>query len=173
MDARGRPKSSSRAALEDAATELFLEKGYHNTTVDEIAARAGVSRATFFNYFPAKSAVLWVDVDTALGELEHRVIAGQSLTAALRELAQEFSERSVPLIATQADVMNTGDELIAEAGSRIIGLSRLVALAGIPAGQVWQVTGAIIQAVVEWAHAGVSRDEPLHYLAKQAVLGLD
>jgi AcrR family transcriptional regulator len=63
---RGRPPMSSVAALEDAATELFLEQGYQNTSIDEIARRAGISRATFFNYFTTKSDVLWVDVDSAL-----------------------------------------------------------------------------------------------------------
>ena len=63
---RGRPRRSSTRALEEAAAELFLEQGYPHTTVDDIASRAGVSRATFFNYFHNKSDVLWVDVDRAL-----------------------------------------------------------------------------------------------------------
>ena len=50
---------SSVAALEDAATELFLEQGYQNISIDEIARRAGISRATFFNYCTTKSDVLW------------------------------------------------------------------------------------------------------------------
>lgn len=37
-----------------AACELFLEKGYHGTSVDEIAERAGVARKTAFNHFPRK-----------------------------------------------------------------------------------------------------------------------
>ena len=61
---------SSVAALEDAATELFLEQGYQNISIDEIARRAGISRATFFNYCTTKSDVLWVDVDRALQSLD-------------------------------------------------------------------------------------------------------
>lgn len=170
MDARGRPKSSSRAALEDAATELFLENGYHSTTVDEIAARAGVSRATFFNYFPAKSAVLWVEVDDALAALEDRVSQGHTLPQALVAVAGGFSQHSVPLIATQSEAMNTGDDVIADAGARIITLSRIVSLAGIPPTRVWQVSGSIVQAALEWAQAGAARKTPEHYLRQGGVL---
>ena len=45
----GRPRASSKDVLEEAASELFLEKGYLATSIDDIAQRAGVSRATFFN----------------------------------------------------------------------------------------------------------------------------
>ena len=65
----GRPRRSSAEVLADAAAELFLEQGYGRTTVDQIAARAGVSRATFFNYFPAKSDVMWLELDAAVAGL--------------------------------------------------------------------------------------------------------
>src|SRR3954464_15108489 len=65
----GRPRRSSRETLQDAATELFLEQGYEKTTVDEIARRAGVARATFFNYFPAKGDLLWADLDPIIAAL--------------------------------------------------------------------------------------------------------
>lgn len=45
----------TKSALSHAAVELFAEKGFEDTTVDEIAARAGVSRRTFFRHFPSKS----------------------------------------------------------------------------------------------------------------------
>lgn len=165
-DTRGRPKSSSRGALEDAATELFLESGYHATTVDDIAARAGVSRATFFNYFPAKSSVLWVKVDDALDALEQALGTGLSLHHALNAVAQSYSSSAVPLIATQADAMNTGDDVDADAGRRIVRLSRLVSRSGVDSDSVWSTTGAIVQAALEWALAGVQRQGPLYYLER-------
>ena len=44
-----------RSAIWDAAIDLFVEKGYDETTVDEVAERAGVSRRSFFRYFSSKS----------------------------------------------------------------------------------------------------------------------
>ena len=66
---RGRPLASSPEMLQEAALELFVEQTYAKTTIEEITQRAGVSRATFFNYFPAKSDVFWVDLDDALRRL--------------------------------------------------------------------------------------------------------
>ena len=43
-----------RSAIWDAATDLFVEKGYDETTVEDIAERAGVSRRSFFRYFSSK-----------------------------------------------------------------------------------------------------------------------
>lgn len=165
-DSPGRPRSSSRAALEDAATELFLESGYQATTVEDIAARAGVSRATFFNYFPAKSAVLWVKVDDALDALEHALGQGLSLASALASVAAGFSSASVPLIASQADAMNTGEDIDAEAGRRIVRLSRLVTRSGVDESSVWSVTGSIVQAALEWAQGGVDRQSPDFYVKR-------
>ena len=169
-DQRGRPRSSSREALEEAATELFLEHGYQATTVDDIAARAGVSRATFFNYFPTKSAVLWVEVDRALGNLDQTLATGVSLAESLRLVTDAFGRESVPLIASQAEAMNTGEDVLAEAGKRIIALSRLVAGSDIAPELVWSTTGAIVQACLEWAQAGVARQELQHYLRAHTLI---
>lgn len=65
----GRPRAASREILEEAACELFFEKGYAATSVADITQRAGVSRGTFFNYVPAKSDLLWTSVDDALDAL--------------------------------------------------------------------------------------------------------
>jgi AcrR family transcriptional regulator len=51
-------KRQTRLALVDAALDLFLEKGYEATTVDEIVAAVPVSQRTFFRYFAAKEDVV-------------------------------------------------------------------------------------------------------------------
>src|SRR2546423_898111 len=61
---RGRPPGTSARELEVAALRLFSEQGFHETTVDQIAAAAGVSRRTFFRYYDAKADVLWNEFDS-------------------------------------------------------------------------------------------------------------
>ena len=60
-----------RSRLYAAAAELFVEQGYENTTMADIAARAGASRRTAFNHFPSKSDIpmLWTRqmADVAVG----------------------------------------------------------------------------------------------------------
>ncbi|MGL4176607.1 MAG: TetR/AcrR family transcriptional regulator [Dermatophilaceae bacterium] len=56
----------TRERLVQAALELFGERGYARTTVDDIAARAGVSARTFFRHFPDKEEVLFAEDDRLL-----------------------------------------------------------------------------------------------------------
>ncbi len=64
---RGRPPGTSRRALELIALRLYTEQGFEETTVEQVAAAAGVSRRAFFRYFDSKAAVLWHEFD---GEVE-------------------------------------------------------------------------------------------------------
>ncbi|MGW8377628.1 TetR family transcriptional regulator [Streptomyces sp. ODS28] len=55
-----------RRELAAAAMELFATKGYEATTVDEIAAQAGVARRTFFRHFRSKEEAIFPDHDDTL-----------------------------------------------------------------------------------------------------------
>jgi AcrR family transcriptional regulator len=55
----GRWEPGARERLRTAAIELFAERGYEETTVAEIAARAGLTQRTFFRYFADKREVLF------------------------------------------------------------------------------------------------------------------
>jgi mycofactocin system transcriptional regulator len=63
------PYASSRAAVEKVALELFAERGFDDTPVEDIAAAAGISRRTFFRYFPTKSDVLFGEFGMLLDAL--------------------------------------------------------------------------------------------------------
>ena len=64
---RERKKAETRQAIADAALALALERGPGDVTVDDIAAAAGVSARTVFNYFARKEDLIYVDY--------HRVLA--------------------------------------------------------------------------------------------------
>ncbi len=57
---------TSWRGIRSSALVLFDTRGYANVSVEEIADAAGVSRRTFFNYFPTKASVLF-DPDPSLG----------------------------------------------------------------------------------------------------------
>ncbi len=61
-DRRHRKRLATRRAISDAATRLFLERGFDHVTVDQIAAAADVGRMTVFNHFPRKEDMFF-DLD--------------------------------------------------------------------------------------------------------------
>ncbi len=66
MALRERKKDQTRETLIQAAFELFRAKGFEATTAAEIAAASGVSRRTFFRYFPSKDELLFIDNEPRL-----------------------------------------------------------------------------------------------------------
>jgi TetR/AcrR family transcriptional regulator, regulator of mycofactocin system len=73
--AAGRRRVTSQAELEHVAFELFEVKGFEQTTVDDIAAAAGIGRRTFFRYFPSKNDVPWGMFDLELERMRARLKA--------------------------------------------------------------------------------------------------
>ena len=182
--AAGRPRTSSRALIEDAAAELFLENTYGATTIDQIAQRAGVSRNTFFNYFAAKSDLLWGELDAAIDRLEVElravdpdVAALPALRATILAAVADIGVDRVPLALTQEDVMGTREE------TRSSGLTRYARRADVIAAFLARqqgtavddlavlakanaVSGAISAAWTVWARAGVGRHPLSEYVAR-------
>ncbi|MGB6245912.1 MULTISPECIES: TetR/AcrR family transcriptional regulator [Gordonia] len=58
------PRSARRRQLLDAASEIFVERGYHSAGMDEIAIHAGVSKPVLYQHFPSKLDLYIAVVDS-------------------------------------------------------------------------------------------------------------
>ncbi len=102
---RERKKAKTRAAIREHALRLFRERGYSATTVEQIAAAAEVSPATFFRYFPTKEdVVLQDDLD---------VVTLEALEAQPAELgpiaAMRAATKSMLAILSPEDLARLGE----------------------------------------------------------------
>jgi TetR/AcrR family transcriptional regulator, cholesterol catabolism regulator len=97
---RERKKDATRTRIFKAAVQLFHEKGFEATTIDEITERADVAKGTFFNYFPRKESVLGYLSETQLAEAEEaaeellasRGTAREKLIALLQRIASVYED---------------------------------------------------------------------------------
>lgn len=193
----GRPRRASPVMLEEAAAELFLEQGYEGTTIEQISARAGVARTTFFNYFATKGDLLWVDLDAAIPRLraaleqtewddaepDHAATASSDalarVAAALREAAEAVPAGRVPWAVMHRELMGTRAELAASGVVRLLDVTDVVARflerAGITTGRARSrsiaaaVGAAALAGAGEWIEAGTGRG-PLADYVDDAVL---
>jgi len=76
----------TRKALAEHAIRLFREKGFDQTTVEEIAASAGVSTRTFFLHFPTKAAAAFPDHGERVDDFVRRLNAGGPFASPLSQL---------------------------------------------------------------------------------------
>ena len=74
-------KPSARERLAQAAFTLFDERGYEQTTVDDITERAGLGRTTFFRHYRSKEDVIFPDHDLMLGQVRDRLASSSQRTA--------------------------------------------------------------------------------------------
>jgi AcrR family transcriptional regulator len=72
-DRRSRKRLATRQGISDAATRLFVARGFDHVTVDEIAAAADVGRMTVFNHFPRKEDMFF-DRDEESREILREVL---------------------------------------------------------------------------------------------------
>ncbi|KEP74615.1 TetR family transcriptional regulator [Microbacterium sp. SUBG005] len=86
---RERKKAATRKAISDAATELFLERGFDEVSIREVADAADVSPTTVFAHFPQKEALVF-DEDDAQRDMLVAAVRdrpeGTSVSDALRDL---------------------------------------------------------------------------------------
>lgn len=112
---RDSKKAATRLMISNVATELFVEHGFENVSVDEIARAADVSRKTVFNYFPRKEDMVF-DREDESRELVRQALAARGeeppvlvFQALMRALADEqhpmfrINQRPIRFWSTVAD----------------------------------------------------------------------
>lgn len=101
---RERKKQETRQHLLQAAWQLFQEKGYDDTTVQEITKEADVAKSTFFNYFETKEAILG---EIAVWQTE---LLGRRILSA-DDVPDSIVERIKLVIKAMADKFSPGGKL--------------------------------------------------------------
>jgi len=102
--ARRRAPAASRDAILDAALRCFAKRGYHETSVDDIAARARLSKGAIYWHFAGKRELFLALIDRALeydALLAKAVAEAPDWRAGLRELfvrSREYLEGELPLV---------------------------------------------------------------------------
>jgi AcrR family transcriptional regulator len=161
---RERKKRATRAAIRDAAMELFAGQGFGHTTIDQIAEAANVSRATVFAYFPTKEEIVSGEGGAAIDDLAARLrerprerTTVAVVRAWLRELAgwfepelvlQQRLAREVPAVgARRLQLFGAAERAIADSLDAELGLgdelaARLTAAALVASLRVAEETAA-------------------------------
>lgn len=165
---RERKKQQTRRAISDAATQLFMTRGFDNSTVGEVAEAAGVSEQTVLNYFPAKTDLFFDEADWyggpagAVRERGHAESAGAAvLHWYLADLRRRRAEGHLDDLAIYLQTIAASDALRRR---RLDDFARLTtalqaALADVfPPDHAWEaqlnaatITGAIVVAESETA----------------------
>ena len=118
---RGRPPGTSARELELISLRLFTRDGFEDTTVERIAAAAGVSRRTFFRYFDSKADVLWHAFDgevRALQDAFAAVPAGVPMMEAIRQVVvgvNRYRAEDIPELRARMSLISSVPALQASA----------------------------------------------------------
>ncbi|RJO68214.1 mycofactocin system transcriptional regulator [Nocardia panacis] len=129
---RGRPRGTSKRELELIAMRLFDERGFEETTVEQIAAAAGISGRTFFRYFPTKAEVLWYQFDAEVAALRAAFADMPEdvpmMTAVRRVVvnANRYRAEDVPELRTRMRLVSSIPALAATAGAHYDAWERAV-----------------------------------------------
>ena len=151
----GRWEPNARGRLEQAAMELYVERGFEQTTVAEIAKRAGLTERTFFRYFADKREVLFWGAGTLQDFLVSTVASVPDSAAPIAAIAAAL-EAAGALLQERREMARQRQAVIAaNAELRERELVTLAALASALAGALRQ-RGVAEPAASLAAEAGIA-----------------
>jgi AcrR family transcriptional regulator len=122
---RERKKRETRQRISDVATALFIERGFDEVTVAEVAVAAGVSKVTVFNYFPRKEQLFFDRGIEGMELLEAALRSrapGTSVTEAVRRLILDLAAQRHPLSGLRDGVQ--GFWLVVAASPTLVAAAR-------------------------------------------------
>jgi len=164
---RERKKRLMRQQLSDTATRMFLERGFDDVRVAQVAEACGVSEKTVFNYFPTKEALILDRLDTTVASLRTGLSEPgvPPVEAALRILDRELSGMTTWLAGQD-------DPAKAARGMRRFGdlIRATPSLRAYQSDMMDQFVG--VAAEILAARAGMSSDDPEPQVAARSLLGL-
>jgi AcrR family transcriptional regulator len=164
---RARKKRLMRQQLSDAATRMFVERGFDAVRVAEVAEACGVSEKTVFNYFPTKESLVLDRLEATMASLRAGLAepAVPPVQAALRILDRELSAMTGWL--TGQDDPAGAARAIRRFGDLIRATPSLRAYQSDMMDQFVAVAAQILA-----ARAGMRPDDPEPQIAARALLGL-
>jgi AcrR family transcriptional regulator len=104
-DRRQRRGAETRERLFRAALKLFAQKGFAETTVEDITNAADVGKGTFFNYFPSKEHILIAFSDMQIGKLQSAVDGMRQSSEPMQTFLRTLSVRITEEPARAPDVV--------------------------------------------------------------------
>lgn len=121
---KGRPPSTTPDKLTAVALELFSHNGFDATTVNDIAAAAGVSRRTIFRYYSSKNDLVWGDFSAQLERFRVHLRSGPAdrplMTTVRRSIVafNDYGPAALPELRTRMRLITTVPTLQAHATMR-------------------------------------------------------
>ncbi|OLR93384.1 hypothetical protein BJP25_17260 [Actinokineospora bangkokensis] len=171
---RERKKRRTWHAIRDAAIRLIDERGFDAVSVDEIAAAAGVSRSTLFNYFASKEAVV-LDPDPDEPEVWRALMrarpAGEPLWDALRAVQLGYLEAVGDRLPVQKRLKASSPKLAEstrELSEQFAGELLDFAVSRVPDGVEALLTYNVVRATVGTAYSTWSIDDGIDRLLEIA-----
>ena len=169
-----RKPEQTRARILDAALNIFSNKGYHDTRLDEIVDESRTSKGSIYFYFPNKERLFLALVDQFANLLERRIteaIQGETVAmgkveAALEACLSTFGKyrRQAKVLLVQASGLgNTFEQKKIEINERFAGLICTYLQEAVDQGEIQPIDaeivahawmGAIYNLVIRWVYTG-------------------
>jgi AcrR family transcriptional regulator len=117
---RERKKQRTRQAIVEAATRLFAEQGYADTTLAEVAEEAEVALSTIFNYFPGKLDIVFAMLDALIDSAQARIVerpdgetASHAVLAWVRDVLPDLEKPYTETIRRSDEIIRSDPDLVA------------------------------------------------------------